>query len=71
MNKIEPLTAVDRCDACGAQAVLAFSVKGAQEKLLMCGHHTLKNKDGIRKAAEFVWNADGEVIVDHQELVSR
>jgi hypothetical protein len=61
---IQALTALDRCDRCGARAVLAFNVKGSETPLMMCGHHAFKNKDGIRKAAEHVWDARGELIVD-------
>ena len=71
MTKTQELTAADRCDACGAQAVISFKMKTAETPLMMCGHHTLKNKESIRVSAELVWNADGELIVDRQELVVR
>jgi hypothetical protein len=61
---IKPLTAEDRCDRCGARAVLAFNVQGSETALLMCGHHSLKHKDSIRIAAEHVWDIQGKLLVD-------
>lgn len=39
------LTALDRCDTCGARAV-ALVTKDEME-LLFCNHHLMKNKDGL------------------------
>lgn len=59
---IEPLTAQDRCDRCGAAAVLAFNPKNTPGMLLMCGHHVLVHKDAIRVSSEMIWNERGQVI---------
>jgi hypothetical protein len=61
---IQALTALDRCDRCGARAALAFTVKGSETPLMLCGHHVMDHKDGIRKSAEHIWDARGELIVD-------
>ena len=34
-----PLTALDRCDACGAQAYVRVVVVKSQQELMFCGHH--------------------------------
>lgn len=38
-----PITALDRCDGCRAQAYTRF-VNEAQQDLLFCGHHTTRNE---------------------------
>ena len=35
---VEPLTAVDRCDRCGAQAYVRVTLSAGSE-LLFCAHH--------------------------------
>lgn len=45
-----PLTAVDRCDRCGAQAyVRAVLLSGSE--LLFCAHHWHENEAALRKVA--------------------
>lgn len=39
------LTALDRCDACGAQAYYAVELKAGD--LLFCRHHFSKNEDTL------------------------
>jgi hypothetical protein len=48
-----PLTAVDRCDRCGAQAYLRVSLQGGGE-LLFCAHHAREHGDKLREIAEYV-----------------
>lgn len=48
-----PLTALDRCDSCGAQAYVRV-VLGDSE-LLFCGHHAKKHESKLRPMAE-VWH---------------
>ena len=43
------LTAVDRCDSCGAQAYIAADVNGTQ--LLFCAHHCRKYEEKLRSIA--------------------
>jgi hypothetical protein len=35
---VEPLTALDRCDRCGAQAYVRVTMAGGSE-LIFCAHH--------------------------------
>ena len=48
-----PLTAVDRCDRCGAQAYLRVSLQGGGE-LLFCAHHAREHGDKLREIAATV-----------------
>jgi hypothetical protein len=45
-----PLSALDRCDRCGAQAYLRAVMANGFE-LLFCGHHAKKYQDGLANAA--------------------
>ena len=45
-----PLTAVDRCDRCGAQAYLRVELAGGGE-LLFCAHHAREHGDKLREVA--------------------
>ena len=46
----EPLTAIDRCDRCGAQAYLRVRLQSGGE-LLFCAHHAREHGDKIRELA--------------------
>ena len=48
-----PLTAVDRCDRCGAQAYLRVQLKSGGE-LLFCAHHAREHSEKLREVAEHV-----------------
>jgi hypothetical protein len=48
-----PLTAVDRCDRCGAQAYLRVELSGGGE-LLFCAHHAREHGDRLREIAVHV-----------------
>jgi hypothetical protein len=48
-----PLTAIDRCDRCGAQAYLRVSLKSGGE-LLFCAHHAREHSEKLREIAEHV-----------------
>jgi hypothetical protein len=43
------LTALDRCDSCGAQAYIAAVVNGSE--LLFCAHHGRKYEEKLRAVA--------------------
>lgn len=43
------LTAMDRCDSCGAQAYIAAEVNGSE--LLFCAHHGRKYEEKLRAIA--------------------
>ena len=48
-----PLTALDRCDSCGAQAYVRVVLNGSE--LLFCAHHANKHEPKLRPLAE-VWH---------------
>lgn len=45
-----PLSALDRCDSCGAQAYVRASLGGSD--LLFCAHHANKHEAKLRPIAE-------------------
>ena len=47
------LSAVDRCDRCGAQAYLRVELSGGGE-LLFCAHHAREHGDKLRQVAVHV-----------------
>lgn len=48
----EPLTAVDRCDRCGAQAYLRVQLQAGGE-LLFCAHHAREHGEKLREIASY------------------
>lgn len=51
---LEPhLTAIDRCDACGAQAYITATVNGSE--LMFCAHHGRKYEAKL-KAVATAWH---------------
>lgn len=55
------LTAQDRCDGCGAQAIKRVELKSGDE-LLFCNHHYNKSSDNLEKAeARVVFDSDAKV----------
>lgn len=53
VNPAAPLTAVDRCDRCGAQAYIRFTMKSGLE-LLMCAHHNREHGEKAKLLAVHV-----------------
>lgn len=45
----DSLTAVDRCDRCGAQAYVRILLEGGE--LLFCGHHAKQYDTALRQVA--------------------
>jgi hypothetical protein len=45
-----PLTAIDRCDRCGAQAYLRVKLSGGGD-LLFCAHHAKEHGEKLREIA--------------------
>jgi hypothetical protein len=43
------LTALDRCDRCGAQALVRATL--AHGELLFCGHHARQHADALARVA--------------------
>ena len=56
-----PLTAVDRCDRCGAQAYLRVELSGGGE-LLFCAHHAREHGDKLREIAVTVHDETGKLV---------
>ena len=54
------LKAVDRCDSCGAEALVL--VKGVGGELMFCGHHYVKNENELK---EFAY----EIIDERKKLI--
>ena len=52
---ITELTAIDRCDGCGAAAKVIATKK--EEQLLLCAHHTKEHKEALLKNK---WKLTGE-----------
>ncbi|MBK0418075.1 hypothetical protein JD276_03400 [Leucobacter sp. CSA1] len=48
-----PLSGLDRCDSCGAQAYVRAVLSGSE--LLFCAHHARKHEAKLRPMAE-VWH---------------
>ncbi|OKL49940.1 DUF7455 domain-containing protein [Boudabousia marimammalium] len=47
------LTALDRCDACGAQAYVRVQV-GDSGQLLFCAHHARKHAPVLKQVAQII-----------------
>lgn len=56
-----PITGLDRCDSCGAQAYVRVVLGGSE--LLFCGHHAKKHEAKLRPMAE-VWHDETSRLVD-------
>jgi len=52
-----PLSALDRCDSCGAQAYVRAVLNGSE--LLFCAHHARKHEGKLRPMAE-VWHDESD-----------
>jgi len=50
MAPIKPLTALDLCDRCGAQAYVRVVLPGSGE-LLFCAHHNRQHADALARVA--------------------
>lgn len=48
-----PISGLDRCDSCGAQAYVRAVLHGSE--LLFCAHHARKHEDKLRAIAD-VWH---------------
>ena len=57
----KPLTAVDRCDRCGAQAYLRVHLASGSE-LLFCAHHAREHGEKLRTIAVNVHDETGKLI---------
>ena len=55
-----PLTALDRCDRCGAQAYMRVELAGGGE-LLFCAHHAREHGSKLRTIAVNVHDETGKL----------
>jgi hypothetical protein len=56
-----PLTALDRCDRCGAQAYLRVELAGGGD-LLFCAHHAREHGDKIKEIAVAVQDETDKLV---------
>jgi hypothetical protein len=56
-----PLTAMDRCDRCGAQAYLRVELTRGGE-LLFCAHHAREHSDRLREVAVEIHDETGKLV---------
>ena len=56
-----PLSAVDRCDRCGAQAYLRVELAGGGD-LLFCAHHAREHGDKLREVAVTVQDETAKLV---------
>ena len=61
------LTAMDRCDSCGAAAYIAAEVNGTE--LLYCAHHGRKYEEQLRKVAT-TWHDESVRLLEEQTRVN-
>ena len=54
------LSAIDRCDRCGAQAYLRVMLAAGGE-LLFCAHHAREHSEKLREIAEHVHDETGKL----------
>lgn len=52
LHELEPLTSVDRCDRCGAQAWVRVGI--SELDLLFCGHHFADSEGRLRERASYI-----------------
>lgn len=56
-----PITGLDRCDSCGAQAYVRVNVHGSE--LHFCAHHAKKHEGKLRPVAE-TWHDESSRLTD-------
>jgi hypothetical protein len=54
------LSAIDRCDRCGAQAYVRVELAGDTE-LLFCAHHAREHEDKLREVAINIHDETGKL----------
>ena len=59
-----PLSAIDRCDRCGAQAYLRVELAGGGE-LLFCAHHAREHAAAYADVATSVQDETDRLLADH------
>jgi hypothetical protein len=54
------LLATDRCDSCGAQALVRVTFLTGM--LLFCRHHARKNHEGLARQGVSIFDPDGSLV---------
>jgi hypothetical protein len=58
--QLSGLSAIDRCDRCGAQAYVRVELSGDAE-LLFCAHHAREHEDKLREVAINIHDETGKL----------
>jgi len=61
LQPTEPLTALDRCDRCGAQAYVRV-VLASGGSLMFCNHHFRAHEDSLRPVAADVQDESDRLV---------
>lgn len=59
--QLTSLSAVDRCDRCGAQAYVRVELASGTE-LLFCAHHARQHEDKLREVAATIHDESGRLV---------
>jgi hypothetical protein len=60
LAQLSGLSAIDRCDRCGAQAYVRVELSGDAE-LLFCAHHAREHEDKLREVAINIHDETGKL----------
>ena len=70
MAPVEPLTALDLCDRCGAQAYVRVVLPGGGE-LLFCAHHRRQHAEALERIAAEIQDETDRLSPGSAEAPSR
>ena len=70
MAPMKPLSALDLCDRCGAQAYLRVVLPGGGE-LLFCAHHGRQHGEALARVATEIQDETGRLSPGKAEAPSR
>jgi hypothetical protein len=70
MAPLKPLTALDLCDRCGAQAYVRVVLPGGGE-LLFCAHHGRQHGEALARIATEIQDETGRLSSGDAEAASR
>lgn len=62
MAPSQPLTAMDLCDRCGAQAYVRVVLAGAAGELLFCAHHSRQHADALARVHAEIQDETGRLL---------
>ena len=70
MAPVKPLTALDLCDRCGAQAYVRVVLPGGGE-LLFCAHHGRQHGEALARIATEIQDESNRLAPGNAEAPSR